>query len=126
MADRELTAVCQYDTRVFDRRWVAAACQAHPAGPASPSPLRHRLQDDGRTLAFSGEADLANAGAFAAMLRRLRPGGTLDITGMTFLDARALAEIARTARENAGLRIRAGRTHLHLLDLIRDAGVRHE
>lgn len=113
----DLTAVCLYDTRVFGEKQVAAACRAHPAGCDDRSPLRHRRLHNGRTLQLSGETDLANSAAFAALTRTLRPGDTLDITAMTFLDVRALAAIARGHTE--GLTIRASRAQVELLDLIR-------
>ncbi|MEV4346982.1 MEDS domain-containing protein [Actinoplanes sp. NPDC049596] len=118
----ELTAVCQYDTRVFARPHVTAAGQAHPAGLANRSPLRHRLTEEGRTMALSGEVDLANTTAFAALLRRLRPGHTLDLTATTFLDLRALAAIARRQTELIDLKVRTTPSQCGLLDLIRDAG----
>ncbi|MBG0564449.1 MEDS domain-containing protein [Actinoplanes aureus] len=114
---RELTAICQYDTRVFPAKQVAAACRAHPAGVQDRSPLRHRRT--GRTLRLSGETDLANSLAFAALARTLRPGDVLDITAMTFLDVRALATIVRGYTELTGLTIRASRDQIELLDLIR-------
>ncbi|MEU4425059.1 MEDS domain-containing protein [Actinoplanes sp. NPDC024001] len=119
---RELTAICHYDSRIFSEQQVAAACQAHPAGLQDRSPLRHRRLHDGRTLSLSGEADLANSAAFAALARELRPGDTLDITAMTFLDVRALATIVRVHTATAGVRIRAGRSQSRLLDLIRAGG----
>lgn len=116
---RELTAVCQYDTRVFPHEQVVAACQAHPAALDNESPLRHQRVDDGRTLRLSGEVDLSNSAAFTALARSLRPGDTLDITEMTFLDARALATIVRGEAEIPGLTIRAGAAQAHLLELVR-------
>ncbi|MFF5075985.1 MEDS domain-containing protein [Actinoplanes sp. NPDC000266] len=120
-SDGELTAVCQYDTRVFARPHLAAACRAHPANLAAGSPLRHRSFDDDRLLVLSGETDMGNATAFTALLGRLRPGATLDITAMTFLDVRALAAVARTAAEVAGLTLRATAAQEATLDLIQDA-----
>ncbi|XVV15483.1 MEDS domain-containing protein [Actinoplanes sp. CA-131856] len=117
----ELTAVCQYDTRVFARPHVAAACRAHPANLAISSPLRHRSFDGDRVLVLSGETDVGNATAFAALLGRLRPGATLDITAMTFLDVRALAAVARTAADVDGLTLRATATQEATLNLIRGA-----
>ncbi|XVU28314.1 MEDS domain-containing protein [Actinoplanes sp. CA-054009] len=118
---RELTAVCQYDTRVFARPHLAAACRAHPANLAIDSPLRHRSFDGDRVLALSGETDMGNATAFTALLDRLRPGATLDITAMTFLDVRALAAVARTAAEVTGLILRATPAQHAALDLVRNA-----
>ncbi|MEU4564310.1 MEDS domain-containing protein [Actinoplanes sp. NPDC023936] len=114
----QLTAVCHYDTQIFPAGQVTAACAAHPAGLEHEAPLRHRRSPDGRTLRLSGEADLSNAAAFAALTRTLRPGDVLDITEMTFLDVRALATIVRAYRDTAGLSVRAGRTHAGLLDLV--------
>jgi hypothetical protein len=116
---RELTAVCQYDTRVFSRERVTAACQAHPAGLRDRSPLRHERLHGDRTLRLSGEVDLANSAAFAALTRTLRPGDTLDITDMTFLDVHALTAIVHGHAEIGALTVRAGPDQAALLDLIR-------
>ena len=118
---RELTAICHYDTRVFPPGQVTAACRAHPAGLASRAPLRHQRLHDGRTLRLTGETDLANATAFAALIRGLRPGDTLDIAHMTFLDVRALTMIARGRAEVRDLTLRATRGQRELLDLVRSA-----
>jgi hypothetical protein len=116
---RELTAVCQYDRRIFPEAQVTAACRAHPAGPEDEPLLRHERLDNGRTLRLSGDADLSNSAAFAALMRKLRPGETLDITAMTFLDVRSLSTIVQATAQIPGLAIKASPAHTRLLDLIR-------
>jgi hypothetical protein len=118
---RELTAVCHYDTRVFPPAQVTAACQAHPAGPGSRAPLRHQRLHGDRTLRLTGEADLANTAAFAALIRGLRPGDTLDISHMTFLDVRALCTIVREHDALGDLALCTSHSQDELLELVRAA-----
>ncbi|GAA4606649.1 hypothetical protein BJY16_005934 [Actinoplanes octamycinicus] len=119
---RELTVLCHYDLGVFGPDRVTAACRAHPAGLDSRWPLRHQRLPDNRTLRLTGETDLANATAFAALIRGLRPGDILDVSGMTFLDVRALTSVARAVADLGDLTVHATRSQRDLLDLVRAAG----
>jgi len=105
----DLTAICQYDEHAFPPATASAACAAHPAALDSPRPLRHRRAGD--TLVLSGETDLTNRTAFATLLGSLRPGDTLDITGMTFVDVRGLVAITDRRTRLPDLTVRA--THVH-------------
>ena len=115
-----LTAMCLYDRSVFPAARVARACQAHPAAPTSVRPLRHR-GDDAGTLVLSGETDTDNHAAFLALLGSVRSGGRLDISGMSFLDVRAMVAVAE--RRGPALTVTATPRQHHLLDLM-DSGLR--
>jgi hypothetical protein len=115
----ELTALCHYDTRLFSAGVVEAACQAHPAGLELGEPLRHRRLHDGSTLQLSGDSDIDNRLAFSAVLGSLRPGDTLDITAMGFVDVHGLDLIVQQHLRVPGLTVRATRRQAHLLDLVR-------
>ncbi|MEV0720202.1 MEDS domain-containing protein [Asanoa sp. NPDC050611] len=110
-----LTAVCHYDRRVFAPAVVAATRSAHPAAPDSREPLRHQRLDDGRTLRVWGDSDMDNELAFDALLGSLRPGDTLDISRMSFIDARGAAAIARVP----GLAVEANQRQARLLGMVR-------
>ncbi|MEO3811598.1 MEDS domain-containing protein [Sphaerisporangium sp. B11E5] len=116
-----LTAVCQYDRRVFSEPQIARACRAHTAGPHTSAWLRHRRTSDGRGLALSGEADHSNRLAWEALMGSLGPGDdVLDVTAMTFLDARSMATLVSTARTHPRrLTVVTCRRHLGLLRLLR-------
>jgi hypothetical protein len=114
---RRLTAICQYDTRVFATAHATAACSAHPATLHGGAPLRHQRTDPA-TLRLSGETDLANGEAFQALLTSLRPGDTLDLTGMSFIDIAGLAAVKRLAATLPHLTIKISPTQARFLDLI--------
>lgn len=114
---RDLTALCQYDQRVFPAATASAACAAHPAALDSSRPLRHRRPADG-ALVLAGETDLSNHTAFTALLDSLRPGDTLDITAMTFIGVRGLAAIIEARRRLPELTLRANTSHDTLLELV--------
>lgn len=113
-----LTALCHYDRRAFPPRATSAACAAHPAALDSARPLRHRRPRED-TLVLTGEADVSNHAAFAALLGSLRAGDTLDIAGMTFIDVRGLATIVDLRDRLPDLTIHANTTHDNVLELVR-------
>jgi hypothetical protein len=114
MANAHRPAVCQYDTDVFPPGAVAAVCGAHPAAVRGAI-MRHRPVSDGG-LQLSGETDLSNHTAFAAMMDSLEDGNTIDITGLTFIDAAGLACIATARRRHHRLRVVATDRPRDLLD----------
>ncbi|MEV4398759.1 MEDS domain-containing protein [Nonomuraea sp. NPDC049607] len=116
-----LTALCAYDTRVFTSGHVFRACQAHPA-IAEAARFGHRATADGDGLAFSGEADRSNALAWNALLSSFDPGHhVVDISAMSFLGVRALADLADLAAADRSrpLTIRATSSQVTRLSLLR-------
>ncbi|MEV4570205.1 MEDS domain-containing protein [Nonomuraea sp. NPDC049419] len=115
-----LTALCAFDTRVFTAKQVFRVCQAHPVADAAG--FGHRATPDGCGLALSGETDRSNALAWKALLAALAPDHhVVDISGMSFLSVRAMADLGAAARVLLRpLTVRATRaqaTHLRLLHL---------
>jgi len=99
---RTLTAICQYDTRIFPPDVARDACAAHPASLRAAT-MRCRYRD--RTLLLSGDTDLTNRIAFETIIGTVADGDTIDLTGMAFLDASAAASLARAAHANPRLRL---------------------
>jgi hypothetical protein len=115
-----LTMICQYDGRRFPAAQTGGAIQAHPCTPRGAR-LRHRLASGGRGLAFSGETDRSNWGAWAALTASLpdEDGWFIDITGMSFLDGRAMVQLGRVALSRSrGLTIVATPPQARLLRLV--------
>ncbi|MBB5966373.1 MEDS domain-containing protein [Planomonospora venezuelensis] len=94
---RRLTAVCQYGTRTFSPAEITRVRRAHPAD-LNGARFRHRLAGDGRGLALSGDADWSNQTAWEALTASLPDGDAfIDITGMTFMGVRAMAQLGQVA-----------------------------
>ncbi|WP_433086536.1 MEDS domain-containing protein [Dactylosporangium sp. CA-052675] len=124
--------VCLYDRGTFPparlRRYIATHPGTVEPGDPQPPQLRMRHTTEPRGLALTGEADIANRAALAAVLDGLRadlPGDdplTIDLSGLEFADVAAAAALVRTARRVPGLRITgASRRLAGLLDLVRQA-----
>jgi hypothetical protein len=104
-AEAYAMAVCLYDRRLFPHRELCALISAHPAsaGPRSrpgDGPLL-RLRQIPQGLRLSGEADLSNRDAVAAVLANSPPGLTLDLSELRFADAsvcRLIADGRRAGR----------------------------
>ncbi|MEV4166541.1 MEDS domain-containing protein [Nonomuraea dietziae] len=94
-SDGRLTALCHYDSRLFPSAQLARFHQAHPVGQQGAC-LRYR--HTGRGVTFTGEADHTNLLAWQALTRAL-PGGeaVIDISGMSFLDVRSMAQLGLVA-----------------------------
>ncbi|MEV7970393.1 MEDS domain-containing protein [Sphaerisporangium sp. NPDC088356] len=116
-----LTMICQYDTRLLPEAEITRAIQAHPCTPRGAR-LRHQPAAGGRGVAFSGETDRSNCGAWAALTASLpdEDGWRIDITGMSFLDGRGMAQLGRVAAEGShGLTIVATPSQIRRLRLVR-------
>jgi hypothetical protein len=117
---RRLAAVCRYDRRRFDAEAIRRARAAHPITPGV-SMLRFSLmQTPG--LALSGQVDVNNHQALTGLLGALPDTDiTMDLTGLTFADARTLTLIGQTAAarvHRTTLRCGQGIAGLlHLLDI---------
>jgi hypothetical protein len=122
---RQLTALCLYDRRAFSDEAIDAACQAHPASPAAAKPLRHERMADKPGLRLSGETDLSNRAAFAALVNSLTSGETLDITAMSFIDAYGMAHIVATTGSRR-ICLRASGLQQRILTLITAAQSRRQ
>jgi hypothetical protein len=118
-ADGRLTALCQYDTGIFPPGQIAAAGRAHPCDAHSPTALR-RLHDCA-ALRLTGETDLHNRAAFAALVESLGPDDHIDISAMTFLDVAALTQLAHAVQRFPRLHVIATPRQRHLLELINGA-----
>ena len=113
-----LTAICQYDERVFDGEDIRRAGRAH-AHNASGSAFRHHSTDDVTFLAVFGEADLSNREAWAAVLDSIaRRDAVVDITAMTFLDVGALTALGRAAAARQWLTLIATSTQARQVRLV--------
>jgi anti-anti-sigma regulatory factor len=94
--DRRLIGVCAYDQRRFDTASMDRARAAHPITPGSARLRFAELAGPG--LALEGEVDIANRNAWAALLGCLPDSdATLDLTGLAFLDAASLGQLAHAA-----------------------------
>ena len=94
--DQRLAAVCAYDRRRFDRTAIQRACAAHPITP-DVSMLRF-TRSGAAGHALRGDVDFVNRHALDGLLTWLPDADvTLDLTGLTFLDAAGMGLLARTA-----------------------------
>lgn len=111
-ADAYAMAVCLYDRRLFGEVALGATARAHPA-TVTPRTCRLsapllRMTRCGDGLRLTGEADVSNRDAFAAVLAHaVEDAGngrvvTLDIAGLRFADANACQLIVAVGREAAG------------------------
>jgi hypothetical protein len=101
-----VAAVCQYDRRLFDAAFVDQACARHPLTPGQ-APLRFAANAGPGVLVMSGEADLTNREALAAVLDPLagmEDDVTVDAAAVRFADAGAAQLLARLAWRRAGRR----------------------
>jgi hypothetical protein len=103
-AEAYAMAVCLYDRRLFAHQDLCALITAHPAsaGPRSrpgEGPLL-RIRQGPAGLVLSGEADLSNRDAVAAVLNTGREDSlTLDLSELRFADASVCRLIAEGRRE---------------------------
>lgn len=95
------TALCEYDRRVFPAAVLADLTAAHPLSVLTPVDALH-ITRDGPLLTLVGSADLATRPDFdRALHTALTPSPpltalrTLDLTGLTFLDAHCAATLLR-------------------------------
>jgi hypothetical protein len=113
-----LTAICQYDERVFGGEDIRRALRSH-AHNASGSAFRHHSTDDFTFLAAFGEADLSNREAWAAVLESIAGrDAVVDITAMTFLDVGALTALGVAAQARQWLTLIATPTQTRQLRLV--------
>ncbi|WP_250034882.1 MEDS domain-containing protein [Paractinoplanes maris] len=111
--DGYVMGVCAYDRRAFDPMCLRRLALAHPAaaGPVLPfdpdTSLRIRRTEEPYGLWLSGEADMSNRHALAAMVDEAllsgdeQPVVTIDVTALRFADtaaARVLLDAARRGR----------------------------
>ncbi|HEY2762704.1 MAG TPA: MEDS domain-containing protein [Pseudonocardiaceae bacterium] len=91
IAEHPVTAMCVYDRTRFCPALLERVYKAHPMTPGQ-APLRFARTLDPPGLLLSGEVDLTNHDALAALLCPLHtmPGHiTIDATGLHFADLRA-------------------------------------
>ncbi|MGH3329417.1 MAG: MEDS domain-containing protein [Streptomycetales bacterium] len=122
-AQRRTTAVCQYDRRLFSTQAVDRASRAHPLTPGE-APLRFVATADPPGLVLTGEVDLSNRDALAAILKALALVDgevTIDATGLTFADVRAAHLLAGAAAGRTGRTVIVGSACLaRLLHILGD------
>ena len=124
-ADGYAMAVCLYDRRLFGDETLAAVGRAHPATVTpGTSPLGVpllRITRHPAGLRLTGEADLSNREALAAVLAHaVEDAGTdpvtLDLAGLRFADAGACGLIVAAGRDAAGrLRVAGATTSVRRL-----------
>lgn len=90
-----VTAICEYDRRLFSPDVLGLVAAAHPASVERLDALRVRRTE--RVLYIDGEADLATSADFEYALRLGPPPELLDLTGLTFMDARCAGLVVRLA-----------------------------
>lgn len=112
--DRYVMGVCVYDRRLFDPLRLRRITLAHPAaaGPLLPfdpaTALRAHRTATPYGVRLSGEADMSNRDALAAVLADAvvhRPDGavvTVDTSELRFLDTAAARALIRAAADSAG------------------------
>jgi anti-anti-sigma factor len=103
--------LCLYDRRRFGFGELIKAAQAHPTtvGPRTPPPPEPMLRMiySAGGLILSGETDLSNREAFAAVVSHLAEdtaGGTvtIDVHDLAFADAPACRQIVAAAQAGGG------------------------
>jgi ABC-type transporter Mla MlaB component len=104
---RELSAICQYDARLFDEEVLERAGHAHrytmSLGEADYAIDYNRLLVyAGDHFELAGEVDLANVQFLQEMLAELlaEGGGELDCSGLRFVDARGCRVLRDAARDH--------------------------
>jgi hypothetical protein len=112
-----LTALCQYPSVGFSPAQIQAACRAHPA-QRNGVRVGHEFAENGRLLRLRGETDLTNGTAFAVLVDVLEGGGTIDITGMRFIDVAGLTHLARATQRRARTRIVCTETQARYLEIV--------
>jgi hypothetical protein len=96
LTDIGLTAICEYDRRLFPPDILGRVAAAHPASvPERPDALRVRRTE--RVLCVDGEADFAASADFEYALKLGPPPEHLDLTGLTFMDAYCAGLVLRLA-----------------------------
>ncbi|WP_202638287.1 MEDS domain-containing protein [Bailinhaonella thermotolerans] len=100
-ADGRLSAVCQYDRRLYDGDLFHRVCSAHPVTPGQAL-LRFARATGSPGLVLEGEADVTNRDALAALLASLLPSDghvLIDATGLEFADVGSARLFARFAAQ---------------------------
>ncbi|WP_162907467.1 MEDS domain-containing protein [Allorhizocola rhizosphaerae] len=128
-------AVCLYDRRLFTTSELAALVAAHPATATCPPPsdweptLRMRYLEGQVGARLSGEVDVSNRQAVAAMLSHLLDHlaaadaeVVLDLSELRLIDGATAALLVRTVQKRANLRL-VGRSQpvAALMDLVSGA-----
>ncbi|MGH3341434.1 MAG: MEDS domain-containing protein [Carbonactinosporaceae bacterium] len=102
--ERRAAAVCQYDRRLFSAQQVERASRAHPI-TLGQAPLRFFTTADPAALVLTGEVDLSNCDALAAILKTLALADgevTIDATGLAFADVRGAHLLAAAGADRSG------------------------
>ncbi|WP_306207997.1 MEDS domain-containing protein [Actinoplanes sp. RD1] len=130
VADGFGMAICLYDRRRCPGDLLADVSRAHPATVTARGPEhepRLRMARTPAVLRLTGEADLSNRDALAALLRHLIEDAgpvTIDLAGLRFADASACELIVDTGRTAGGrLRTTGARPQIHRLLTLVGAGL---
>jgi DcmR-like sensory protein len=91
LEDGRFTALCQYAAYTYSPAEITAVCRAHPVQPNGVR-VRHSYADG--VLRLSGDTDLTNGTAFAVLVASAADGGTVDVTGMGFVDVAGYERLA--------------------------------
>jgi anti-anti-sigma regulatory factor len=109
-AEGMATGLCLYDRRRFDPGALLRSAQAHPTtvGPRTPPPPEPMLRmiHTPNGLTVSGETDLSNRAAFAAVVSHLARDVsgpvTVDVAELLFADTPACRELVAAGRAAGG------------------------
>ncbi|GGY08070.1 hypothetical protein GCM10010358_71460 [Streptomyces minutiscleroticus] len=108
LADLNLTAVCEYDQRLFDERLLQRIGRAHPK-KVLPRLDALEFTRVGTELWAAGEADLATRDEFDAVLADALAGPdritVLDLCELCFMDGHSARTIVRLARRRPAGRL---------------------
>lgn len=108
LADINLTAVCEYDQRLFDERLLQRIGRAHPK-KVLPRLDALEFTRVGTELWAAGEADLATRDEFDAVLADALAGPdritVLDLCELCFMDGHSARTIVRLARRRPSGRL---------------------
>jgi anti-anti-sigma regulatory factor len=122
--DQRFTGICQYDRRRFSGQLITTMHGIHPVSVLDRIGAL-RVTATGRGLRVTGDCDLTNRDELMAALRqaRSRIDGALqlDLTGLSFMDARCAAEILRlgaSMRDGERLDISCGPALRRILTLL--------
>jgi hypothetical protein len=98
--ERQITAVCVYDLRIFPKDIMEQYCSAHPV-TLGQAALRFTGITDPRGVALSGEADFTNRRALTAVLAHMQvldDHVTIDASELCFADLHAVRLLSAVVR----------------------------
>lgn len=112
-AVRPVTGVCYFDRQIVPPDRLKEVASIHPVLSSGLGTPMFQIFVDGDALRLVGEVDALSADSLHRTLASAATsGGVVDVSGVVFMDHRALLTLDRVARERGGLRIRGVRPFL--------------